>query len=101
MDHSAYLASMPPGFPAAGDYRDVITFSWRQMFRRQTRTLYLFGYYSPRDRAYYFLPSITHKLSDDLAITLGADIFGGADSNTFFGQFDENDNLYASLRLDF
>jgi hypothetical protein len=53
------------------------------------------------DKDYYVLPSISYKYSDELAFTVGANIFGGEDTTTFLGQFDENDNVYLSIRYDF
>ena len=101
LDYDKYLSTLPAVFPAAEDYRDMVTISLDRWLARQTWRLYFFAYYSPVDNDYYILPSITHKLSDSLAVTAGANIFGGEQDHTFFGQFDENDNLYVSLRFDF
>ncbi|HUX08008.1 MAG TPA: hypothetical protein VMX35_11905 [Acidobacteriota bacterium] len=101
VDHGAYLSTLPPGFPAARDYRDVVTISLDRWLSRQTWRIFFFAYFSPNDNDYYLLPSITHKFSDKLALTAGANIFGGEEDYTFFGQFDENDNVYLSLRFDF
>ncbi len=101
VDHGAYLSTLPPGFPAAKDYRDVVTVSLDRWLSRQTWRIFVFAYFSPNDKDYYLLPSITHKFSDKLALTAGANIFGGEEDYTFFGQFDENDNVYLSLRFDF
>jgi hypothetical protein len=101
LNHDAYLSTLPAGFPAAGDYRDMITFSLDRRLSRQTWRLFLFGYYSPVDNDYFILPSVTYKFSDNMALTGGLNLFGGESDYTFFGQFDENDNMYLSLRFDF
>ncbi|MBI4563725.1 MAG: hypothetical protein HY716_03405, partial [Planctomycetes bacterium] len=43
---------------------------------------------------------LSYKFSDDLAVTLGANVFGGRKDTTFLGQFDKNDNVYLSIRFD-
>jgi len=101
LDYNNYLASAIPGFPISEDYRDEITFSLRKLMMQQKLTIYIFGYYSLVDEDYYILPSIEYKYSDELAVKLGANIWGGESSTTFLGQFDENDNVYMSVRFDF
>jgi hypothetical protein len=40
-------------------------------------------------------------VSDEAWIALGVNLFGGSEPHTFFGQFDRNDNLYATVRYSF
>jgi hypothetical protein len=101
LDYDNYLATLPMGMPASEDYRDEITISLRRQLMQQKLTLALFAYYSPVDEDYYLIPSMTYKLSDDLSVTAGGNFFGGDKPTTFLGQFDDNDNMYLSVRYDF
>ena len=100
-DHAAYRRVLPPGFPSQEDYRDTVTLRLEQLLRHQTLKLALFTFYSPTDSDYLVQPQASYKFSDNLAVTLGANIFGGKKDTTFLGQFDENDNIYLSVRFDF
>jgi hypothetical protein len=100
-DYSAYEGSLPAGFPAQEEYRDTVTLRLERLLRHQTLRLSLFAFYSPADRDYLVQPQVSSKLSDDLSITLGANVFGGGKDTTFLGQFDRNDNVYLSVRFDF
>ncbi len=100
-DHSAYRSSLPVGFPEQKEYRDTVTLRLEQLLKHQTLRLYLFTFYSPVDNDYLIQPQVSYKFSDNLSSTLGANIFGGEKDTTSLGQFDKNDNIYLSIRLDF
>ena len=101
VDHQAYLKSLPPGLPAQEKYRDTVTFRLDRFLKYHTWKLTFFGFYSPTDEDFLIQPQIYHKLSDDLSITFGGNVFGGKEETTFLGQFDKNDNAYLSARFDF
>ena len=42
-----------------------------------------------------------YKLNDNLALEIGGNIFFGDYPNAFFGQFQNNTNVYAGLRYSF
>ncbi len=100
-DYSAYRKSLPAGFPARREYRDVVTFRLDQLLAHQAWKISMICFYSPAEKDYLLQPLTTYKFSDSLAVTAGANIFGGKQNWTFFGQFDKNDNVYLSLRFDF
>jgi len=100
-DYSAYRNSLPAGFPAQKEYRDIVTLRLEQFLKHQTLRLSLFTFYSPVDNDYFIKPQVSYKFTDNLSTTLGADIFGGERDTTFFGQFDKNDNIYLWVRYDF
>ncbi len=100
-DHAAYRRALPAGFPSQKEYRDTVTLRLEQLLRHQTWKLSLFTFYSPADNDYLVQLEASYKFSDNLAVTLGANIFGGEKDTTFLGQFDENDNVYLSVRFDF
>ncbi|MFQ5868295.1 MAG: hypothetical protein ACE5JC_00185 [Candidatus Zixiibacteriota bacterium] len=100
-DYSAYKKSLPAGFPAQKEYRDVVTLRLEQLLKYQTWKLSLFTFYSPADNDYLIQPQASHKFSDKFSATMGANVFGGEKGTTFLGQFDKNDNIYISVRFDF
>ncbi|MHC4406235.1 MAG: hypothetical protein ACYTG0_41915 [Planctomycetota bacterium] len=100
-DHGAYRESLPAGFPVQHGYRDTITLRAEQLLEHQTWKLALFYFYSPSDSDHLIQPYVSYKFSDELAATLGANIFGGTRDWTSLGQFDKNDNVYLSVRYGF
>jgi hypothetical protein len=100
-DYSAYRNSLPSGFPAQEEYRDIVTLRLEQFLKHQTVRLSLFTFYGPVDNDYLIRPQVSYKFTDSLSSTLGANIFGGEKDTTFLGQFDKNDNIYLSVRFDF
>mgnify|MGYP001081214986 CR=1 FL=1 len=101
LDYDNYLSTAPPGFPVSEDHRDELTVSFRRLAMQQKLTLYAFLYYSIVDEDWYFLPQVSYKYSDAMTVTVGANFWGGDSETTFLGQFDENDNVYMSVRYDF
>ncbi len=67
----------------------------------QNLILSLFAYYSPSDENAYLRPSASYTINDHAGIFAGANIFMGSDDHTFFGQFENNCNVYAGGRLTF
>ena len=100
-DYSAYVNSLPAGFPAQEQYQDIMTLRLEYLLKHQTLRLSLFTFYSPVDNDYLIQPKVSYKFSDNFSSTLGANIFGGEKETTFLGQLDKNDNIYLSVRLDF
>ncbi len=100
-DYSAYVNSLPAGFPAQGQYQDIMTLRLEYLLKHQTLRLSLFTFYSPVDNDYLIQPKVSYKFSDNFSSTLGANIFGGEKETTFLGQLDKNDNIYLSVRFDF
>lgn len=100
-NHGSYSGSLPAGFPAHGQYRDVVTVRLDQWHNYRTENTAVFAFYSPRDEDYLIQPQVTYKFRDDVSATLGANIFGGESGTSFLGQFDKNDNIFLSVRYDF
>lgn len=100
-DFDAYKRSLPSGFARAKKYRDIAAVRLTQLLMHQTWTLSLVAFYSPAENDYLLQPQATYKFSDNLSVTLGGNVFGGEKLTTFFGQFDQDDNAYISLRYDF
>ena len=63
--------------------------------------LSLFVFFSPDELDTYIRPRITYKIIEPLALVVGANVMLGRDDYTFFGQLQENTNVYARLRYSF
>jgi hypothetical protein len=98
LDHDAYVANLPGG-PARDENRHVVTARITKMLRNQTLIPSLFAYYSPSDGDGYLRPKLAWKRSDRVILEFGANLFFGREDFTFFGQFENNSNVYASIRL--
>jgi hypothetical protein len=99
-DYAAYEAALPQGYPAESELRDMVTVRLEQLARRQALRLSLFVFYSPADADYLVQPVVEYKLSDELRLSVGGNVFGG-DAHTMLGRFDRSDNVYATARFDF
>lgn len=100
-DYGAYRDTLPPGFPPQKKYRDVVTFRVEQWLRHQTWRLSLFVSHGRAERDTLVQPQVSYKVADDLTITLGANLFGGAKETTSLGQFKSDENVYLIVRFDF
>lgn len=49
---------------------------------------------------YYVQPQLVHEMTDNFEIAVGIDVLGGP-RDTFFGQFRDNDRLFAKLKYTF
>jgi hypothetical protein len=99
--YSDYLTTLPPSVPPQAEYRDMVTLRFEQLLHHQQWRLSIFAFIGLTDEDYLIRPLVTHRLSDDLLLALGANLFGGEKDATFLGQLDGNDNLYLSVRFDF
>lgn len=96
--HNHYRKTLPAGAYPRDRNRQVVTLRLTQLLYSQNLTLGLFLYWSPSDSDLYARPNIQYKISDDLAVEAGGNIFSGRHDHTFFGQFEKNTNLYVSVR---
>jgi hypothetical protein len=78
-----------------------LTLRLTKLLLNQNLNLGLFLYWSPSDHDAFLRPKASYKLDDHWIVELGGNIFVGADDYTFFGQFERNNNLYASVRYGF
>ena len=100
MDYSQYLDNLPAG-PARDEDRHLVTLRLTKLLMNQNLRCSLFTYYSPTDKDVYMRPNLNYKASDNVALEVGANIFFGDYPNTFFGQFQNNSNIYAAVRYSF
>lgn len=98
LDHDAYLGNLPGGEPRDED-RYVVTTRITKLLKSQTLIPSVFLYYSPTDEDGYLRPKLVWKRSDRQIMEFGVNLFFGRDDFTFFGQFENNSNVYASIRF--
>ncbi len=100
-DYGAYRRTLPAGQPARDQYRQLVTVRLTRQALNQNLTLGLFAYYSPTDEDAYLRPNIHYKVTDNLAVEGGFNLFFGDRDHTFFGQFEDNSNVYTAVRFSF
>ncbi len=100
-NHDAYTAGLAEGQHAKDEDRHVTTIRLVKQAMNQNLMLSLFAYYSPSDKDTYIRPSAIYKITDQWTASLGGNIFAGEDDHTFFAQFENNSNVYGSLRYSF
>ncbi len=100
-DYDALRENSPyPGFEPE-EYRHVLTNRLTYRAYRDKLTLSLFTFLSPSDDDYYLRPQVIYRYSDDWTLTWGANLFGGDEEHTFFGQFEDNSNTYLKVRFNY
>ena len=100
LDYSQHTDSMPVGLARDRD-RHLVTLRLTKLLMNQNLRCSLFTYFSPADKDVYMRPNLHYKASDNLAVEVGTNIFFGDYPNTFFGQFQNNTNIYVGLRYSF
>ena len=99
-DYSQHKRSSPAGLTRDRD-RHLVTVRLTKLLMNQNLRCSVFTYFSPSDKDVYMRPNINYKVSDNLAVEAGANIFFGDCPSTFFGQFQNNTNIYTALRYSF
>lgn len=100
-DYEAYRRTLPEGLAIVDENRHVVTVRLTKLMLSQNLRVGMFVYYSPSDKDAYLRPNVNYKLDDHWVAEVGGNFFIGERDTTFFGQFEENNNLYASLRYGF
>lgn len=100
-DYASYKATLPSGFPPQDHVRHLLTVRLARMFKYQTWKLSLFSFYSPSDQDALLIPEVWHAFTDRLGLTVGANVFEGRRSTTFFGQYHRDSNLYVAIQFSF
>jgi hypothetical protein len=101
LDYGDYKQTLPAGSEVADEYRHLLTFRVTKLYWNQNLTCSLFTFYSPSDEDAYMRPNVHYKVNDNLAVEAGANIFWGDKPYTFFGQFEDNTNIYTAIRCSF
>ncbi len=101
VDHDSYAAGLPAGAWAADELRQIVTMRLEKMMNYQTVRLSLFTFYSPTDEDMHARALASYKVTDDVEVAAGANVFEGNSNQTLFGQLDGNDNVFTRVRYTF
>ena len=102
LDYSNYTKTYAgPTGTTADENRHVLTLRLTQMLLDQNLTLRFFAYWSPSDQDGYLRPGAAYKLSDHWKLETNANLFFGKNNHTFFGQFQDNNNVSLAARYSF
>lgn len=99
--YGEYQANLQEGFPKERRLQDLIAVRLTQFLRHQTVRLSFFSFWSPSGGDYLLNPEIKYSFTDHIWSAIGANIFGGGNQGSQFGQFDKNDNIYLQMRYEF
>ncbi|WP_133405927.1 hypothetical protein [Parashewanella tropica] len=81
--------------------RQLMTMRLTWQTLQQTLTWKLFSFWSPTDKDFYLKPSVIYQMNDQWQINLGANVFGGSKSYSFFGQHRDNSNVWLRIRASY
>jgi hypothetical protein len=100
-DYNNYEDTLSPGTTKKDEYRSVLTLRLTKLLMNQNLVLSFFGFYSPTDNDAYLRPKAQYKVTDNWRIEAGGNIFIGQKLDTFFGQFENNSNVYTGVRYNY
>ncbi len=100
-EYRNYLDGAASSVSAADRNRLVWTLRLAWLLMNQNLSLSLFNYYSSTDQDGYARVKGNYKISDKWQVELGLNLFYGEKRHTFFGQFEDNTNLYFAVRYGF
>ncbi len=101
LNYAAYRRTLPATFPREDQDRHVLTLRLTRLALQQDLKISLFAFWSPSDDDAYLRPKINYKVDDHWSVECGANFFVGDRRHTFFGQFEDNSNLYLAVRYGF
>ena len=101
MDHDAWEATRGGLLPDENRERHMVTLRLTKLLLSQNLDLSLFAFFSPTDADAYMRPRLSYKVTDHWRVETGANVFFGNHKHTFFGQFEDNSNLYFAARYSF
>lgn len=101
LDYDEYRQTYPVHEIMKDRDRHLLTVRLTKLMLMQTLEMSLFTFYSPTDEDAYLRPKIQYDWNDHVQLTVGGNIFIGREEHTFFGQLEDNTNLYARIRYSF
>ena len=81
--------------------RQVMTTRWTLNTQQSNLVYSLFLFYSPSDEDYYLIPNVMYRLGDNWQFNGGANLLGGKQNYTLFGQMKTNSNIYLRAKYIF
>ena len=101
LDYDSFAAQQPAGQFVRDEVRHLLTSRITKLLYEELVTLSAFAFWSPSDEDLYVRLYTEYKYTDELTLAVGANIFDGKHTNTDFGQFQKNDNVYLKLTYGF
>lgn len=101
MDHEKYTERLHPEAFEQDELRQILTLRLEKLLHYQTVRLSMFTYFSPTDEDAYLRGLASYRVSDEVEVALGGNLFVGENDQTQFGQVGRNDNVYARMRYNF
>jgi hypothetical protein len=101
LDHDEYLATLPDHAAPRDQDRHVMTLRLTRLLLNQNLELSFFAFYSPSDEDAYLRPLVGYKIDDHWSAGCGGNFFLGREEHTFFGQFENNSNIYFFVRYSY
>jgi hypothetical protein len=101
LDYDNYRQSLLAADITKDRRRHLVTFRITKLFKNQTIRTDLFTFFSPSDNDLYLRPAFSYDFTDQIKITLGANLSWGEKDYTEFGQMEGNKNIYLRLRYSF
>ncbi|MEN8174361.1 MAG: hypothetical protein ABFS23_01275 [Pseudomonadota bacterium] len=100
-DFDRHRDALPDRRLAGDEYRHTLTLrlDWRVL--KQDLRLSLFTFYSPSDEDAYLRLNGRYTIDDSWSLDGGLNYFTGDQDNTFFGQLEDNSNVFAAARYSF
>ncbi|MFQ5537814.1 MAG: hypothetical protein ACE5GJ_10210 [Gemmatimonadota bacterium] len=99
-NHDLYRATLPEGVFPKGRLRQVLMSRLVRYADYHQWEISAVAFYGLKDGDLLVIPTLRRQFSDELSISLGANVFGG-ESTTPFGALSENDNLFIAGRYSF
>lgn len=100
-DYGNYISSLPAGSIAKNKTRQVLTARITHLAMNQNLVLTMMALFSPTDSDYYLKPKLQYTIDDHWKVEMGGNIFIGKEESSFYGQFENNSNVYSSLRFSY
>ncbi len=101
LDYDNYKQALLPADISRDKRRHLGTFRITKLFKSQTVTIDIFTFFSPTDEDLYIRPMVGYDVTDELKVTVGANLIWGKQDYTEFGQAEHNKNIYLRMRYSF
>lgn len=83
------------------EYRHLLTGRLTWLTMQQKLVWSLFVFWSPSDQDSWIKPGVNYRINDNWSVAGGANLFYGKQKHTFFGQHENNSNVWARIRFSF
>jgi len=99
--YDRYAQTLPEGTARRNHNTSTLTLRLTRLALEQNLVLSLFLYYSPSRDDGYARPKLSYKLTDQWLVDGGFNLFWGRNLSSFWGQFENNTNIFCGIRYTF